>query len=240
MIVYPAIDLKQGRCVRLMQGDMNRATVYGEDPAAIAESFRIKGAQWLHVVDLDGAFAGDSVNFEAVRAIVGAAGVPVQLGGGLRSMAQLERVFGVGVARAILGTAALEDREFLKNAVSQYGSKIAVGIDARGGRVAVRGWAETTDVEPMVLAREVRDLGVSTVIYTDISRDGMLSGPNFESTEKLIRETGLKVIVSGGVADLKHVRRSREIGAAGVIIGKALYAGAVKLEDAIAAGGESC
>lgn len=240
MTVYPAIDLKQGRCVRLVQGDMNRATVYGEDPAAVAESFRQKGAQWLHVVDLDGAFAGDSVNFDAVRAIVAAAGVPVQLGGGLRSMAQLERVFGIGVSRAILGTAALEDHDFLKNAVGQYGDKIAVGIDARGGRVAVRGWAETTDVEPLALALEVRDLGVSTVIYTDISRDGMLTGPNFESTQRLIRETGLSVIVSGGVAELKHVRRSREIGAAGVIIGKALYAGAVKLEDAIEAGGEAC
>lgn len=240
MIVYPAIDLKGGQCVRLLQGDMDRATVYSEDPAAVAMGFQQRGAKWLHIVDLDGAFAGDSKNLGAIQSIVNAAGVPVQLGGGLRSMEQLERVFGIGVSRAILGTAALEDLSFLCKAVSEYGHCIAVGIDAKDGRVAVRGWAETSDVTPLELALRVKAAGVKTIIYTDISRDGMLSGPNFEATDKLIMETGLDVIVSGGVAELAHVRKSKAIHASGVIIGKAIYTGAVRLEDAIAAGGEPC
>jgi phosphoribosylformimino-5-aminoimidazole carboxamide ribotide isomerase len=240
MIVYPAIDLKGGKCVRLKQGDMGRATIYGDDPAAVAASFRQKGARWLHVVDLDGAFAGETVNLGAVRAIAEAAGAPVQLGGGLRTMEHVARAFAAGVSRAILGTAALEDGAFLRRAVAEYGERIAVGIDARDGRVAVRGWAEATGVAPLELALAVRDAGVKTVIYTDISRDGMLSGPNFDATERLIRETGLDVIVSGGVAALGHVARAREIGAAGVIIGRALYTGAVTLEDAIAEGGKPC
>ena len=240
MIIYPAIDLKGGQCVRLLQGDMGRATVYGEDPAAVARSFRRQGAEWIHVVDLDGAFAGDSRNLDAVTAIVEEAGVPVQLGGGLRSMEQLKRVFDIGVSRAILGTAALEDQELLEKAVAAYGNRIAVGIDARDGRVAVRGWAEATAVSPLDLALRVKAAGVKTIIYTDILRDGMLSGPNFEATVSLIDATGLDVIVSGGVADIAHVIESRGIDAAGVIIGKAIYTGAIRLEDAIAAGGKPC
>ena len=240
MIIYPAIDLKGGKCVRLQQGDMDRATVYGDDPAAVARSFRQKGAQWLHVVDLDGAFAGDPRNFDAIGAITAAAGVPVQLGGGLRTMERLRQAFGAGVGRAILGTAALEDEAFLWEAVAAYGERIAVGIDAKDGLVAVRGWAQTTGITPVELALRVKNAGVRTVIYTDISRDGMLSGPNFEATAALIDQTGLDVIVSGGVAELSHIIRSRQIGAAGVIIGRALYTGAVDLEEAIAAGGEPC
>ncbi len=240
MIIYPAIDLKGGQCVRLQQGDMERATVYGYDPAAVARSFAEKGAQWLHVVDLDGAFTGDSRNLDAVRAIVAAVHIPVQLGGGLRSMERLQQVFEAGVSRAILGTAALEDEEFLKEAVAAYGDRIAVGIDAKDGLVAVRGWAEASDVTPLALALRVKAAGVRTVIYTDISRDGMLSGPNFEATKALIDGTGLDVIVSGGVADLGHVTQSKQIAAAGVIIGRAIYTGAVRLEEAIAEGGKSC
>ncbi len=239
MIVYPAIDLKGGQCVRLKQGDMAQATVYGTDPAAMARSFAAQGAQWLHVVDLDGAFAGDSRNLEAIEAIV-AVGLPVQVGGGLRSIAHLERMLGeIGATRAILGTAALRDRAFLAEAVGRWGAeRIAVGIDARDGRVAVNGWAELTDQTPVALASEVAALGVRTIVYTDISRDGMLSGPNFKATARLIAETGLDVILSGGVGAPEHVRRAREIGAAGAIVGKAIYTGAVVLKDAIALGGQ--
>ncbi len=240
MIVYPAIDLKGGQCVRLVQGDMAQATVYGTDPAAMARSFAAQGAQWLHVVDLDGAFAGDSRNLTAIAAIVAAAGLPVQVGGGLRNMAHLERMLGeIGAARAILGTAALRDRAFLSEAVGRWGTeRIAVGIDARDGRVAVNGWAELTDQTPIALASEVAALGLRTIVYTDISRDGMLSGPNFEATARLITETGLDVILSGGVGAPEHVRRAKEIGAAGAIVGKAIYTGAVDLKDAIALGGQ--
>jgi phosphoribosylformimino-5-aminoimidazole carboxamide ribotide isomerase len=241
VIVYPAIDLKGGRCVRLMQGDMGRATVYGNDPVAIARSFEEKGAEWLHVVDLDGAFAGNSVNIEAIAGIVKSAHIPVQLGGGIRSMEQLDNIFNkIGISRAILGTAALEDQEFLRQAVKLYGSRIAAGIDAREGRVAVRGWAEVSDTTALDLARKVKDIGVMTIIYTDISRDGMLSGPNTAAAEELIRATGLGLIVSGGVAELAHITKCREIGAAGVIIGKALYTGAIKIEDAVAEGRKTC
>lgn len=240
MIIYPAIDLKGGQCVRLMQGDMDRATVYGDDPAAVARSFQRRGAEWIHVVDLDGAFAGDSRNLDAVQAIASSVTIPVQLGGGLRTMERLRQVFDAGIARAILGTAALEDEDFLNKAVATYGDRIAVGIDARDGKVAVRGWAEATSVTPLELALRVKKAGIQTIIYTDISRDGMLSGPNFEATKALIDGTGLDVIVSGGVASTEHVAKSTGIGAAGVIIGKAIYTGAVRLEDAIAAGGYSC
>jgi phosphoribosylformimino-5-aminoimidazole carboxamide ribotide isomerase len=240
MTIYPAIDLKGGRCVRLMQGDMARATVYGDDPAAVARSFELKGAEWLHVVDLDGAFAGESRNLEAVRAIVEAVGIPVQLGGGIRCMESLEGLFGLGISRAILGTAALEGGEFLKRAVERYKDRIAVGIDARDGRAAVKGWAELTDTKAADLACRMKEFGIDTVIYTDISRDGMLSGPSFAAAEELIRATGLDVIVSGGVAELAHVSKAGEIGAAGVIVGKALYAGTVRLEEAIALGGKPC
>lgn len=241
MTIYPAIDLKGGKCVRLVQGDMDKATVYGEDPAAVAKSFEQKGAKWLHIVDLDGAFAGGPVNIEAVIAINRSVEIPLQLGGGLRNMEQLNRAFHeIGVARAIIGTAALEDFGFLEEAIAKYGDCIAVGIDAKDGMVAVRGWAKTSSVSVSELALRVKEAGVRTVIYTDISRDGMLSGPNFDSTEKLIRETGLQIIVSGGVSETGHASRAREIGAAGVIIGKALYTGAVRLEDAITAGGKQC
>jgi phosphoribosylformimino-5-aminoimidazole carboxamide ribotide isomerase len=240
MIIYPAIDLKAGQCVRLVQGDMGRATVYGEDPAAVARAFQEKGAEWLHVVDLDGAFAGASVNASAAAAIAGAVDIPIQMGGGIRNMEQLKRVFGMGISRAILGTAALEDGAFLRQAVKEYGPRIAVGIDARDGRVAVRGWAETTDMKALDLALRVKDAGVGVVVYTDIVRDGMLSGPNFTLAEELIKTAGLCLIVSGGVAELAHVSTCAEIGAAGVIVGKAIYVGNINLEDAIAIGRATC
>jgi phosphoribosylformimino-5-aminoimidazole carboxamide ribotide isomerase len=240
MIIYPAIDLKSGQCVRLSQGDMQKATVYGDDPAAIARAFEAKGAQWLHVVDLDGAFIGASVNATAVEAIARTVKIPIQLGGGIRNIAQLEYAFAMGISRAIIGTAALQDEAFLRDAVKKYGNKIAVGIDVRGGKVAVKGWAEVTETKAADLAVRVKTIGVRTIIYTDISRDGMLSGPNFAASEEIIKATGLDVIVSGGVAALAHITKSREIGAAGVIVGRALYTGAMELADAIAEGRKTC
>lgn len=240
MTIYPAIDLKGGKCVRLKQGDMGSATVYGDDPAAIARAFEERGAQWLHIVDLDGAFAGEPRNLEAIRSIVGAVNIPVQLGGGLRIFMQLERAFGLGISRAILGTAALEDDAFLRDAVMRYTERIAVGIDARDGRVAVRGWADATSTPARDLAMRVKAAGVKTIVYTDISRDGMLSGPNFPAAEELIRLTGLEVIISGGVSGIGDIETAKSIRASGVIIGKALYAGAIQLEQAIAAGGKPC
>jgi phosphoribosylformimino-5-aminoimidazole carboxamide ribotide isomerase len=235
MIVYPAIDLKGGQCVRLLQGRMEDATVYGKDPAAMARKWAGMGAKWLHVVDLDGAFAGQSANLEAVREIVAAIDIPVQLGGGIRSLDHIRLLLEkVGVQRVILGTAALEDPELLQQAADQYGSRIAVGIDAVGGKVAVRGWADVSDEEAVELGNRVRRMGVQTVIYTDISRDGMMTGPNFAETRRMIEQTGLDIIVSGGVAALEDVRQSRNLGAAGVILGRSIYQGAIDLSDAIA------
>lgn len=235
MIVYPAIDLKGGQCVRLLQGRMEDATVYGKDPAAMARKWAGMGAKWLHVVDLDGAFAGQSANLEAVREIVAAIDIPVQLGGGIRSLDHIRLLLEkVGVQRVILGTAALEDPELLQQAADQYGPRIAVGIDAVGGKVAVRGWADVSDEEAVELGNRVRRMGVQTVIYTDISRDGMMTGPNFAETRRMIEQTGLDIIVSGGVAALEDVRQSRNLGAAGVILGRSIYQGAIDLSDAIA------
>ncbi len=234
MNIYPAIDLKDNACVRLLQGRMEDATVYGKDPAKMARRWVAEGARWLHVVDLDGAFAGESVNLPAIQAIVAASGIPVQLGGGIRTLEQIGHLLEqVGVRRVILGTAAIEEPDLVKKAVQRYGERIAVGIDASQGRVAVRGWAEATAVTPVELGLRMTALGVQTIIYTDISRDGMLTGPNFEATKELIEATGAKVIVSGGVASLEDVRRSRAIGAEGVILGRAIYTGAVSLGQAL-------
>lgn len=234
MIVYPAIDLKGGQCVRLLQGRMEDATVYGTDPAAMAQKWAGMGAQWLHVVDLDGAFAGNSANLEAVRAIVGSLSIPVQLGGGIRSLAQIQTLLEeVGVERVILGTAALENPDLLEQALAKYGQRIAVGIDAKGGKVAVRGWADVSGEDAVAMGKRMHGMGVRTVIYTDIARDGMMTGPNFEETERMIRDTGLDIIVSGGVAALEDVAHSRAMGAAGVILGKSIYSGAIQLPEAL-------
>lgn len=235
MIVYPAIDLKQGVCVQLVQGRMQDATIFGTDPAAMARRWEAEGARWLHVVDLNGAFEGGSRNLEAISAIVKAVDIPVQLGGGIRTMEAIELLLDeIGVTRVILGTAALRDPDLVKRAVEAYGGdRIAVGIDARGGRVAVSGWAEQTDMDPLELAMMMKKAGVQHLIYTDISRDGTLTGPNFESTENLIRQTGMDVILSGGMTTLSDVTQARTIGAAGCIIGTALYRGSIRLNEAL-------
>jgi len=235
--IVPAIDLLDGCCVRLAQGDYQRATVYGDDPAAVAARFVGAGAPRIHVVDLDGARAGRPRNRDAVAAIARvAAGVPVQLGGGLRDLAAIEAALELGVDRAILGTAALREPELVREAARRWPGRVAVGIDARAGRVAVSGWLETSETSAVELARLFEDVGVAALVYTDIARDGMGSGPDLEGTATLAAAVSIPVIASGGVGSLDDVRRTAALaarGVAGVIVGRALYTGAVDLEKAL-------
>ncbi|SDD20819.1 phosphoribosylformimino-5-aminoimidazole carboxamide ribotide isomerase [Paracoccus isoporae] len=236
MILYPAIDLKDGNCVRLLRGDMGAATVFGDDPARQARSFQEAGAEWLHLVDLNGAFAGQPVNAAAVEAILSAVQIPVQLGGGIRDMATIEMWLKKGLRRVILGTVAVENPDLVREAAAAFPGQVAVGIDARKGRVATKGWAEETDVMAPDLARSFEDAGVAAIIYTDIDRDGAMGGPNVEATEALARAVSIPVIASGGVASLDDLRRLRDTGViAGAISGRALYDGAIDLSAALSA-----
>ena len=232
--VIPAIDLKDGRAVRLVQGDFDQATVYGDDPPAVARRWQDTGAARVHVVDLDGSKAGSPVQLDTVRAIVGAVSVPVQLGGGLRSLEHVQAALDAGVERVIIGTAALEDPAFLDAALARFGERIVGGVDARDGKVAVRGWVETSGTDAIDFARSLAGRGVRTIVYTDVARDGMLKGPNVEAMERMVKAVpGVAVIASGGVSDLGDLVALAEVGAAGAIVGKALYTGAVDLEAAI-------
>jgi phosphoribosylformimino-5-aminoimidazole carboxamide ribotide isomerase len=234
MILYPAIDLKDGQCVRLLRGDMAAATVFGDDPAAQARAFADAGCRWLHLVDLNGAFAGHPVNAAAVEAILAAVAIPAQLGGGIRDLATIERWLDRGLARVILGTAAVRDPDLVREAARAFPGKVAVGIDARGGRVAVAGWAEATDLDATDLARRFEDAGVAALIYTDIDRDGALQGPNTAATAALARAVSIPVIASGGVASLGDLAALKDTGVIdGVISGRALYEGRFDLGEAL-------
>jgi len=234
MTVYPAIDIKEGKCVRLRQGRVDQQTVYSQDPVEIAVQWKEKGASFLHVVDLDGAFQGYSHNEDIIKRIVKEVDIPIQVGGGIRSMERISHLLEeVGVARIILGTVAIENPELIELAVKRFGSSIAVGIDARDNRIAVRGWIKVSDITPIELGKKVKEMGVETIVYTDILRDGMLEGPNISATQEMIEETGLKVIASGGVSSLEHIVGLKSAGAAGVIIGKALYSGKIDLREAL-------
>jgi phosphoribosylformimino-5-aminoimidazole carboxamide ribotide isomerase len=236
MILYPAIDLKDGACVRLLRGDMNKATVFGMDPAAQARAFQAAGAEWLHLVDLNGAFAGEPVNGAAVEAILGAISIPAQLGGGIRDMATIEGWLAKGLARVILGTVAVEAPELVREAARAFPGRIAVGIDARKGRVATKGWATETEIDATALARRFEDAGVAAIIYTDIDRDGAMAGPNTAATDALARAVSIPVIASGGVSSLADLIALRDSGViAGAISGRALYDGAIDLAAALAA-----
>lgn len=237
MILFPAIDLKGGKCVRLYKGDMAQATVFNDSPGDQAAQFVKAGARWIHVVDLDGAFAGKSVNADAVRAILKNANVPVQLGGGIRDDAAIAAWLDAGVTRVILGTIALKDPDFVKRACKTFPGKIVVGIDARGGHVAVQGWAETSDMKAVDLARKFEDSGVAAIVYTDIDRDGAMQGPNVDATVAMAKAVSIPVIASGGVSsldDLATLKRHAKDGIAGVISGRALYDGRIDLGAAIA------
>jgi phosphoribosylformimino-5-aminoimidazole carboxamide ribotide isomerase len=237
MILYPAIDLKDGRCVRLERGEMAQATVFSDDPAAQARTFAGQGFSWLHIVDLNGAFAGRPVNAPAVEAILGAVVIPIQLGGGIRDLATIEMWLGKGVRRVILGTAAVKDPPLVRQACRQFPGRIVVGIDARGGRVAVEGWAETSEITAIELARRFEDAGVAAIVYTDIDRDGVLQGLNLPATAALARATSIPVIASGGLAGIEDVRallQPRYAMLDGAIVGRALYDGRLDAREALA------
>ena len=236
MILYPAIDLKDGQCVRLYKGEMQQATVFNDDPAAQARAFQDAGCEWIHLVDLNGAFAGEPVNAAAVEAILAAITVPAQLGGGIRDMATIESWITKGLSRVILGTVAVENPDLVREAARSFPGKIAVGIDARNGRVATKGWAEETDVMVTDLANSFEDAGVSAIIYTDINRDGAMQGPNVAATAALANAVSIPVIASGGVSSLDDLRALKSSGAAlnGAISGRALYDGAIDLAEAVA------
>ena len=235
MILYPAIDLKDGNCVRLYKGEMDQATVFNNDPAAQAKAFEDAGCEWLHLVDLNGAFAGEPVNAAPVEAILKTVKVPAQLGGGIRDLATIERWLDKGLRRVILGTVAVENPALVKEAATKFPGQVAVGIDARGGMVATRGWATETDIEATELARRFEDVGVAAIIYTDINRDGAMQGPNVEATADLARAVSIPVIASGGISSMDDLRALKNCGAPldGAISGRALYDGAIDVAEAV-------
>lgn len=235
-ILYPAVDLRGGKCVRLYQGNYGAETVYDADPVGVARKWAAAGAEWLHVVDLDAARTGEPVNLSVIRKMASSVDIPLQAGGGVRSMDRLEALFSAGVQRVILGSAAIDNPRFVREALARYGDRIALGIDARNGRVATHGWLETTEVTAEELAREMVRHGAETFIFTDIARDGTLSGPNLEAVRSLARACGKRVIASGGVrntADLIRLARYAGEGVAGAVIGRALYTGALDLGEAL-------
>jgi phosphoribosylformimino-5-aminoimidazole carboxamide ribotide isomerase len=242
MRIYPAIDIKGGRCVRLTQGRADAETVYAEDPAAVAEEFRRAGSEWVHVVDLDGAFSGEPKNLATVEQII-ALGMKVQLGGGMRTRAAVDRALSMGVARVVIGTRAAESEAFISELVAVFGDRIAVGIDAKSGKVAVKGWVDTTAISALGLAARMDALGVATLIYTDVGTDGMLTGPNLAAQEAMLGAVRARVIASGGVSRREDVAALLELAAKyshldGVIVGKAIYEGRVVLTDLLAIAGD--
>jgi phosphoribosylformimino-5-aminoimidazole carboxamide ribotide isomerase len=237
MIVIPAIDLKDGKCVRLEQGLMEKDTVFNDNPGAQARAWQDQGAELLHIVDLDGAFAGEPKNKGAIESILKAITIPAQLGGGIRDLATIEAYLALGLSRVIIGTAAQRNPELVREACAKFPGRIVVGIDAKNGMVAVQGWAEVTGITAVELARKLEDFGVSAIIYTDIARDGMLMGPNLEATKALAEAVAIPIIASGGVSSLKDIENLIAIessGISGVITGKAVYTGAIQLSEAIA------
>ncbi|GFI62123.1 1-(5-phosphoribosyl)-5-[(5-phosphoribosylamino) methylideneamino] imidazole-4-carboxamide isomerase [Clostridiales bacterium] len=239
MYIIPAIDLYNGSAVRLMKGDYDKMTVYSNDPPKLAENFQKSGAEYLHVVDLEGAKFGSTANFDVVKAIVNKANMKVEIGGGIRSDEVVKKYIEAGVDRVILGTAALKDREFLQRAVDNWGEKIAVGVDIRDGFVAIKGWLELTNTKCFDFCEDLENIGVKTIICTDISKDGMLGGTNMELYKNLIEAFNINIVASGGVSSVDDIRKLSQMGIYGAILGKALYEGRLDLEDAIAAAGEA-
>jgi phosphoribosylformimino-5-aminoimidazole carboxamide ribotide isomerase len=240
--IYPAVDIKGGRVVRLLQGKADQETVYYADPSVPARLWAKAGAEWVHVVDLDGAFTGVPCNWKAVEAIVGA-GMKVEMGGGMRNVDNVKRAFDAGVSRVVIGTKAVDDKSFIVELVKKFGPKIAVGIDAKNGKVAVHGWVDTAESSALELAKTVAGMGVGTIIYTDISRDGMLVGPNFDAQAEICSSVPCSVIASGGVGSRDDIVRFAKMSKSyenleGVIIGKALYEGKVELSDVLAVCGQ--
>jgi len=233
MEIIPAVDIRGGRCVRLYQGDYAQETVFDEDPVTAALTWCSQGAQWLHIVDLDGAAAGEPQNMGVAEEIIRQTGLLVELGGGIRQEEVAKKLLRQGVSRIVLGTAAIENRELVEKLCRQFGEAVAVSLDARDGKIAIHGWQKSTVVEVLQLSREIADAGVRRFIYTDIRRDGTLTEPSFDMIERLLAEANVPVIVAGGISRLEHLRRIKELGAEGAIIGKALYTGDIDLGEAI-------
>ena len=236
MIIYPAIDIKDGKCVRLQQGSFSDVTVYSDNPAEMALKWEQAGAAWLHTVDLDGARSGNPVNLEVVSRIAKSVGMPVQLGGGIRTLEIMEQAFEKGISRVILGTSAVNNQQLVKDALKKYGNRVVIGIDAKDEKVAIDGWERVSTFTAVDFAKRMEDLGAGIIIYTDISTDGMLKGPNLKAMEQMVKAVGLEVIASGGVSKLQDIKDLKETGVAGVIVGKALYTGNLDLGEAIEAG----
>lgn len=237
MVIFPAIDIRGGKCVRLFKGDFAQETVFSDKPEEMAAKWEAQGGKFLHLVDLDGALAGRSVNLDVVKRIVDTVKIPVELGGGIRTMENIDEVLSLGVQRVILGSVAVKNPALVKEACQKYGDRVVVGIDAKDGIVAVDGWGVSGDVEVTVLAKEMAKAGVKTIIYTDISRDGTLSGVNVEATARLARESGVKIVASGGVKSLDDIEALlpyEKDGIEGVIVGKSIYTGSLDLQEAIA------
>ena len=233
MEIIPAVDIRGGRCVRLYQGDYDQETVFDEDPVTAALTWCSQGAQWLHIVDLDGAAAGEPQNVGVAEEIIKQTGLLVELGGGIRQEEVAKKLLRQGVSRIVLGTAAIENRELVEKLCRQFGEAVAVSLDARDGKIAIHGWQKSTVVEVLQLSREMADAGVRRFIYTDIRKDGTLTEPSFDMIERLLAEANVPVIVAGGISRLEHLRRIKELGAEGAIIGKALYTGDIDLGEAI-------
>ncbi len=233
MRIYPAIDIKDGHCVRLLQGRFSDVTVYGDNPAETAKQWEKLGGEYIHVVDLDGALKGHGVNADVIKKICGSVNVPVQTGGGIRTMEDIETKLNCGIARVIIGTKAVSDSEFVKRAVDKYKEKIVIGIDAKDGMVAVEGWERTSDFTAVEFAKKMADIGVKTIVYTDIATDGTLAGPNIAAQTEMAKSVNADIIASGGVGNLGHIKSLVPTGVEGVIVGRALYTGDVKLDEAV-------
>ncbi len=236
MIIFPAVDIRNGKCVRLIQGCVEQETIYFEDPVAVAQEWESQGAEWLHLVDLDGAMSSGSSNRAIAKKIFKTLRIPVQFGGGIRKMSDLQELLEAGAKRVILGTAAVEGAAFLSEALARFSTRVVVGLDAKGGVVATHGWREVEKLEALQFARTLAQRGVQRIVYTDVSKDGMLTGPNFEATRRVAEESGLKVIAAGGISSLEDLSRLKQLepcGVEGTIIGKALYDGRFSLKEAL-------
>lgn len=239
MLVIPAIDLRKSRCVRLVQGNPRDETVFSKEPISIAKLWQLKGAEYIHVIDLDGAITGTPKNLDIVFKIVNAVKIPVQFGGGIRDFETLEEIFKGKVDRVVLGTATVQSMDFVKEAYKKYKDRIIIGIDAKGDVAAIRGWKDITNKNVFKLAKEIEDIGIKTIVFTDVKKDGMLAGPNFKMIKEIAKTTGLEVIASGGIStmdDVENIRALEKYGVTGMIIGTALYTGAIDLKEAVKIG----
>lgn len=233
MIIFPAIDIKDNKCVRLLQGDFDKVNVYSDDPSLIAKKWQDSGAEFIHMVSLNGARGEGNVNDESIKKILDTVHIPIQIGGGIRSKERVKELLDLGVNRVILGSVAIKNKKLLKDLVKKYKEKIVVSIDAKDGKVAVEGWEEVSDVDSITFCKELEKIGVKTIVYTDISKDGMLIGPNFDVYEKLSKETSLDIIASGGVTSLEDIKKLKNMNLYGAIIGKALYENKIDLKEVL-------